>query len=258
MTSRPLLIFDFDGVIADGIAEYWWSSRRACFELLDYKSDSTTLPEDVPQIFRQIRPWVHQGWEMVLLASELIRPESALVLSGAKAFANNYQLNCKEALNARNWEPGVLQNALESVRRQAIKSNRTQWLGSYKAFPGVVQRLHQLNTEGYEFAVLTTKGSEFTAELLDHFHITPSLIYGHESGSKQDVLLQLAKTHCLKGFIEDRRKTLETMINTPELNSLTFYLASWGYLKDEDTKDLPHNIHLLDKQTFMTPLASWP
>ena len=29
MTDRPLLVFDFDGVIVDGMAEYWWSAWTA-------------------------------------------------------------------------------------------------------------------------------------------------------------------------------------------------------------------------------------
>ena len=118
--------------------------------------------------------------------------------------------------------------------------------------------MHQLNAEGYDFAVLTTKSSEFTAELLNHFHLKPSLLYGHEAGSKPHVLLKLSTTRLLMGFIEDRLTTLKTVVNTSGLNNLPCYLASWGYLKDEDTKDLPPNIHLLDTKTFMTPLASWP
>jgi len=258
LTSRPLLVFDFDGVIVDGICEYWWSSRRACLELLGRNANDPSLPEAVPEAFRQLRPWVHQGWEMVLLAAELIRSDSALILLGAKNFSDNYQRNCKEALEFWNWTQDHLQVALENVRKEAIESNREKWLASHKAFPGVVPRLKQLNAEEYEFAVLTTKSAEFTAELLNHFHLKPSLLYGHESGSKSHVLRQLSQTHILRGFIEDRRATLETIRDAPDLNSLACYLASWGYLKHEDKKDLPPNIHLLDTKTFLAPLASWP
>ncbi|MEB3166827.1 MAG: HAD family hydrolase, partial [Cyanobacteriota bacterium] len=33
MESGPLLVFDFDGVLVDGMAEYWWSARRAALSL---------------------------------------------------------------------------------------------------------------------------------------------------------------------------------------------------------------------------------
>ena len=79
------------------MSEYWWSARRACLELLGSAANTAFLTEAVPEPFRQLRPWVHQGWEMVLLAAELIRPDSPL-LKGAKIFSNNYELHCEKAL----------------------------------------------------------------------------------------------------------------------------------------------------------------
>ena len=238
--------------------EYWWSARKACLQLLGLKSTTTSLPEAVPDSFRQLRPWVYKGWEMVLLAAELIRPNSPLAHSGAKTFSANYQINCENALQHWQWYPEQLQEALESVRREAITSDRQRWLARHRPFPKVIKRLNQLNAEGYEFAVLTTKGSEFTAELLNYFHLKPSLLYGHEAGSKTNILIELTTTHILRGFIEDRRTTLEAVIQIPELNYLPCYLASWGYLKEADKKNLSPNMHLLSTKTFMTPLASWP
>tara|TARA_A100001037_G_scaffold35726_1_gene27754 strand:- start:299 stop:886 length:588 start_codon:yes stop_codon:yes gene_type:complete len=195
---------------------------------------------------------------MVLLSAELMRPDSPLVLLGAKAFSENYQLHCEEALEAWNWDSCQLQQALENVRRKAISINPESWLLRHRAFPGVVQRLNQLSAEGYQFAILTTKSADFTAELLSYLQLKPNLLYGHESGSKSKVLLELSTNYLIRGFVEDRRATLETVLNTPGLHSLPCYLASWGYLKHSDKKDLPSKIHLLEKRTFMTPLASWP
>ena len=168
MTSRPLLIFDFDWVIVDGISEYWWSARKACLKLLSLESDNALLPEEVPQPFRELRPWVHKGWEMVLLTAELIRPKSSLHQLGAQGFSKNYLLNCKEALAAWHWEPNELQNALEDVRRKAISTDRNNWLQKHKPYPGVTKRLISLQNEGYDFAILTTKSSSFTADLLNY------------------------------------------------------------------------------------------
>ena len=69
MNDRPLLVFDFDGVIVDGMAEYWWSAWHACLRLEAAPEGLT--PDQVPDAFRQLRPLVHHGWEMVLLAAEL-------------------------------------------------------------------------------------------------------------------------------------------------------------------------------------------
>ncbi len=236
--------------------EYWWSARKACLQLLGGQQN-TTLPNEIPQKFYQLRPWVHQGWEMVLLASELLRTESPLNTQGVKFFSANYHSLCHQALKAWGWEPTQLQKSLEDVRQWAIKHDRENWLARHKPFPHVVRWLNQLNNEGIEWAVLTTKGRDFAAELLHSFHLKPNLLYGHESGSKTKMLLHLQKNRIIEGFIEDRRVTLETVLNTPALSSIKCYLASWGYLKPEDKIALPKGIQLLQPENLTTPLASW-
>ena len=72
LVPAPLLVFDFDGVLVDGMEEYWWSSRRAALDLLGAPPQQP-LPEAVPPAFRQLRPLIHKGWEMVLVAAELGR-----------------------------------------------------------------------------------------------------------------------------------------------------------------------------------------
>ena len=67
MPAADLLVFDFDGVIVDGMQEYWWSARRALLTL----QPQASLQESVPEAFRQLRPWIHHGWEMVLMAALL-------------------------------------------------------------------------------------------------------------------------------------------------------------------------------------------
>ena len=66
-----LLVFDFDGVIVDGMSEYWWSARRSCQTL----RRGIDLPQETPERFRQLRPWIHHGWEMVLIAALLSEPD---------------------------------------------------------------------------------------------------------------------------------------------------------------------------------------
>ena len=92
MKVKPILIFDFDGVIVDGILEYWTSSRDAFLELVKKEESSYDLPLVVPQSFRDLRPWVKYGWEMVLIAAELTRKSSPLSISST-CFSDNYQRN---------------------------------------------------------------------------------------------------------------------------------------------------------------------
>ena len=64
--SGPLIVFDFDGVLMDGMPEYWWSARAAALQL----APELALPEQAPAGFARLRPLIHKGWEMVLMAAE--------------------------------------------------------------------------------------------------------------------------------------------------------------------------------------------
>ena len=258
MSSSELLVLDFDGVIVDGMKEYWWSARKACLMLLEGKSSSQALPPEIPPPLKSLRPWVHHGWEMVLIAAELSNSESQLCQKGSLMFAGNYSRLGKQSLCKHDWNPRQLQDALETIRKQALKEDREGWLGLHQPFPGVIERLRCLISEGIDLVVLTTKGTEFASELLHWLKLKPKFLYGHEAGSKTQILLQLAEKETLRGFIEDRRATLEKTIALPSLNSLPCYLAAWGYLKPNDIHDLPEKIQLLNLKDLANPLAMWP
>jgi hypothetical protein len=106
--------------------------------------------------------------------------------------------------------------------------------------------------------VLTTKGRDFTAELLDAFQLRPVRLDGRESGPKPEVLLRLRREWALKGFVEDRRVTLEVVLETPGLKGLKCFLADWGYLRPADREGLPKGLNLLSTSKFAAPLAIWP
>ena len=204
MAAAPLLVFDFDGVLVDGMAEYWWAARHAALQL----DSSLTLPELAPPGFSLLRPRIHQGWEMVLMAAELGRP---------------------------GFDPGAAASAYD------------------RAMPAA------LAAEGADWAVLTTKGGAFAARLLAAAGLTPVALYGHEQGSKPEVLLQLRTQGRPLWFVEDRRPTLELVRATPGLEEVRCYLASWGYLAPGDGDGLAvEHIRWLTPAAFAAPLADWP
>ena len=258
MIEKPLLVLDFDGVIVDGINEYWSSSRQTCLNILSAKEkEIISFPSEIPKAFKAMRPWVHHGWEMVILAAECSNKTSQLNLKGLQNFSSNYQIECSLALEKWGWTPFQLQEALNQTRREAISNNFNQWLNFHQPFSLVTQRLKTLEKDGIEFAVLTTKSIEFTKKLLDCFDLQPKLVFGHESGSKVDVLNQLSQTRIIQGFIEDRRTTLEKVLEDPILKSIPCYLASWGYLKPEDRNNLPSGIKLLNLDILREPISKW-
>ena len=254
MRPPSLLVFDFDGVIVDGMNEYWWSARRACLQL----NPAVDLPESTPPQFRQLRPWIHHGWEMVLSAALISEQRGPLEQLGVQAFVHDYTAQCTAALERFGWTPALLQQTLEVVRADAVRTDRDSWLALHQPYPGVPERLTAFSEENMAWAVLTTKARDFTAELLASMGLKPERLDGHESGSKPEVLRRLACDWTLEGFVEDRRPTLETVRTTPGLETLPCWLVSWGYLRPTDVTDLSGGIRLLRPEQFAAPLADWP
>ena len=60
--------------------EYWHSSLLACEKYLNspYISVDQELYKTVPNLFKEIRPWVKYGWEMILIVHEIIKTENPL------------------------------------------------------------------------------------------------------------------------------------------------------------------------------------
>jgi phosphoglycolate phosphatase-like HAD superfamily hydrolase len=249
LAPAPLLVFDFDGVLFDGMAEYWWSARRAALSL----TPGATLPEAAPEGFLRLRPLIHKGWEMVLMAAELGRSDFHLA-----AALVDYDTALAEALSRWGWQPAALQTALEQVRREAITTDRAHWLSLHRPYRGIPERLANLAAEGADWMVLTTKGAAFAAELLASCGLTPLDLFGHEQGSKPEVLLRLREHRRPLWFIEDRRLTLEAVRTTSGLEAVRCYLATWGYLRPGDREDPPAGIRLLGHDRFLAPLAGWP
>ncbi len=234
--------------------EYWWAARAAALQLAGEDGHSLGLPERPPPGFARLRPHIHQGWEMVLMAAELGRADF-----DPTACAAAYDTACGAAQERWGWRPERLQRALETVRHDAIASDRAAWLARHRPYPGVVERLARLPAEGAEWQVLTTKGAAFAAELLAGAGLAPAALYGHEHGSKPDVLLGLRKRNRPLWFVEDRRPTLERVRATPGLEAVRCYLVAWGYLAPGDGEGLAETgLRWLEPERFAAPLAEWP
>jgi phosphoglycolate phosphatase-like HAD superfamily hydrolase len=241
-------------VLFDGMPEYWWAARTAALELAAADGRALTLPEAAPPGFAQLRPHIHQGWEMVLMAAELGRADF-----DAAAAAAAYDSACAAARARWAWGAERLQRALETVRHAAITTDRGAWLARYRPYPGVIERLPRLSAEGAEWVVLTTKGAAFAAELLAAARLTPDALYGHEHGSKPEVLLRLRERGRPLWFVEDRRPTLERVRATAGLETVRCYLVAWGYLAPGDGRGLAEEgLRWLEPEQFAAPLAAWP
>lgn len=247
--GTSLVVFDFDGVLMDGMPEYWWAARTAALQLAPH----LVLPEQVPSAFVLLRPLIHQGWEMVLMAAELGRADLDL-----EALLAHYDSLLPMALVRWGWQAESLQQRLEQVRAAAIAAEPAAWLARHRLYPGVKERLVRLADEGADWAVLTTKGAAFASRLLTAAGLQPWALYGHEQGSKPAVLRRLLAEQRHLWFVEDRRPTLEAVRADPWLDAVRCCLVSWGYLGPDDAQDLPADIAWLTPEQFAAPLAQWP
>tara|TARA_B100000941_G_scaffold248331_1_gene193758 strand:- start:304 stop:1080 length:777 start_codon:yes stop_codon:yes gene_type:complete len=255
--SQKLFLFDFDGVIVDGINEYWHSSLLACEKFLNSAdiSINQNLYKKVPDTFINMRPWVKYGWEMVLITHEMIKIKNPLNNTNKKDFLNNYPQNCQKVLKYNSWISEDLQKCLDKSRTYQISNNFEMWVKLHHPFYEVVDFIERIKKEQIKTGIITTKGRKFATKILEKLNIYPELIFGYESGTKVEIISKLSKTYEILGFIEDRRNTLNDIKNNAETKHLPCYLAEWGYLKDTDKIGLPDEIKLLRLRNLEDLLA---
>jgi len=244
---QKLILFDFDGVIVNGIDEYWFSSKVACEKYLlnNTKNINVNKYIEVPKIFVEIRPWVKYGWEMVLITHEILKTHEPLNNLSKNSFLENYEENCSKLLIEYSWKSIKLQKCLDNARLFQIKNNYKKWISLHRPFNEVVSFINYAKDKDYKIGVISTKGKTFTSQILSELNIFPELIFGYESGSKVDIISNLLLNYDIKGFVEDRRKTLLNILENNQTKFINCYLAEWGYLKTSDKIDLPQGIKLL-------------
>ena len=247
MSSQQIFLFDFDGVIVDGIHEYWNSSLLACEKYLNspYISVDQKLYNNVPNTFKEIRPWVKYGWEMVLIVHEIIKTENPIKNHNKDDFVNNYHQNCQRILKNNFWIAEDLQKILDKSRKYQINKDFKLWVNLHNPFFEVINFMKDLKKRKIKTGIITTKRKIFAEKILQQLNITPEFIFGYESGTKIRIAEKLTKTYEILGFIEDRKKTLIDISQNSETSHIPCFLADWGYLKESDRYDLSNEIKLL-------------
>ena len=258
MHHQKLILFDFDGVIVNGIDEYWFSSKLACEKYLLTNSKNLNIKNhiEVPKIFAEIRPWVKYGWEMVLITHEILKRYEPLNDLTKKSFLENYEENCSKLLLDYSWNSIELQQYLDNARSFQIKNDLKKWISLHQPFNEVVNFIKYANDKGYKIGVISTKAKKFTSKILSNFNIFPELIYGYESGNKVDIISNLLPNYEIIGFVEDRRKTLSNILQNKQTKFINCYLAEWGYLKNTDKVNLPQGIKLLKMKNLKDLVAN--
>ena len=247
MYSKKLFLFDFDGVIVDGMNEYWHSALLACQKYLG--SPEIIIEHNhfkqVSNTFIEMRPWVKYGWEMLIIVHEIIKRENSLNNKNKINFQKKYHQNCKEILLKNSWSAEHLQTCLDKSRKYQIDKDFDSWVNLHKPFYEVIDFIERIKKDKIKSGIITTKGKIFAEKILSKLNIFPELIFGYESGTKVEIASELSNEYEILGFIEDRKKTLVDIKENNCTMDIPCYLADWGYLKKTDRNNLPYEIKLL-------------
>lgn len=253
-----IVALDFDGVICNGLLEYFESSRRN-YNLI-WTEELLSNNNNIANLFYKLRPVIEYGWEMTILLRALV-----LNYPERKIFQQWNQV-CQEIVNKEQLNPSIISKQLYQMRKKWIKEDLESWLSLHNFYDGVISQLKQWIQSGVILYIITTKEGVFTKQLLEQQNIKlPSdVIMGKEQKCpKYETLRQIILKHNVQPreiyFVEDRLAALELVRQQPDLKEVGLFLADWGYNTEETRNSLKDKsgIKLLSLTEFSQDINYW-
>lgn len=268
LTDAPkVLALDFDGVLCDGLIEYFQTSWRTYCQI--WSPNCQKPPDELAPSFYRLRPVVETGWEMPILLRALIlgfHPEKIL-----QDWSNIVQ----QILESEQLDWVNVGRKLDAVRDEWIAADLEGWLNLHRFYPGVVERVRRtlslpqaslLTNSTTELFVVTTKEGRFANQLLQQqgIQLPQHSIIGKESKrSKHQTLRQLIEASDGEAvslwFVEDRLDTLQSVQQQINLSGVQLYLADWGYNTEQARESVRNDpdISLLSLDQFNQDFSAW-
>ncbi len=247
-----IIATDFDGVICDGLAEYFHSSKLT-YEKIWQESISIKDIDLLQPQFNLLRPVIETGWEMpVLLRALIIGKTPSEIIS-------NWQPVCQDIIEQDNLNYIAIAQTLDQVRQAQIDNNLSAWLALHHFYPGVIPQLKNFLSQQIKLYVITTKESIFVKQLLskEGINLGDEVIIGKEKKRpKYESLRLIIEREKVKleqvCFIEDRLQALELVKQQPDLLGIKLFLADWGYNTEKTRASLSSTtrIKLLSLKEF--------
>jgi phosphoglycolate phosphatase-like HAD superfamily hydrolase len=264
--APTILALDFDGVLCDGMLEYFQTSWRTYCQI--WKPERQTPPEDFEPRFYRLRPVVEIGWEMPILLRAMVLgvPEEKIL--------QDWSAVAQEIIESEKLDTADIGKKVDAVRDEWIVTDLDGWLGLHRFYPGVIERLHRMLSAAQAsplesptvLFIVTTKEGRFVKQLLQQqgIQLPDERIIGKETKRpKHQTLRQLIEACTGEGvrlwFVEDRLKTLQLVEQQADLNDVRLYLADWGYnttAHQEAARNDPR-IQLLSLSEFVQDFSVW-
>jgi phosphoglycolate phosphatase-like HAD superfamily hydrolase len=256
-----VLALDFDGVICDGLVEYFQTTWKAYLQI--WQPVEQTPPAGLAERFYPLRPVIETGWEMPLLVRALLAgiPEAQIL--------QDWPGIVRDRLQAENLDAAHLSNVVDGVRDAWITSDLEGWLSLHRFYPGVLDRLRQVLQSDITTRIISTKEGRFIRRLLarENVSIADDQILGKEvkqpkAETLRDLTQQFQQHHSRRPiiwFVEDRLKTLGSIASQPDLSHVQLFLADWGYNTASDRAQAQGDpaIHLISLEQFVRDFSSW-
>ena len=256
MASPDLLAFDFDGVICDGLIEYFQTAWRAYCELFEDAYQSP--PDGLAEKFYPLRPVVETGWEMPVLVRALVKGEKA------ERIVEQWPKMALPYLSKADLTKEQSVRALDGVRDRQIKEDLQSWLNLHRFYPGLLEKLDSLLSSDLPIYIVSTKEGRFIDALLSRSGVNfpKERIIGKEvKRPKYETLRLLKKEHSVENiwFVEDRLPALQGVAKQSDLSKVELFLADWGYNlePDRDKARQDERIHLLSLERVVQGFDGW-
>jgi phosphoglycolate phosphatase-like HAD superfamily hydrolase len=257
-SSPTILALDFDGVICDGLIEYFEVAWRAYCQI--WSPADNTPADDLPLRFYRLRPVIETGWEMPVLIKALVDniPEDKILQDWVNITT--------QILSNHNLSSQTIAAALDNLRDEWINTDLDGWLSLHRFYPGVVEKIKLTLMSDIKFYIITTKESRFVQQLLQRegVNLPAEVIFGKEvKRPKYEILRELIQTTETQPvnvwFVEDRLKTLQLVAEQTDLNDVKLFLADWGYNTHTERKAAEEHqrIQLLTLPQFTKDFSGW-
>jgi phosphoglycolate phosphatase-like HAD superfamily hydrolase len=257
-SSPTILALDFDGVICDGLIEYFEVAWRTYCKI--WLPADNTPPDDLALRFYRLRPVIETGWEMPVLIKALLDgiSDEKILQEWTKITP---QILLEDKLQARE-----IASKLDHLRDEWIATDLEGWLSLHKFYPGVIEKIKLTLASEVQLFIVTTKEGRFVQQLLQQegVNLPPSAIFGKEvKRPKYEILrelIQSANTQLVSlWFVEDRIKTLQLVQQQVDLEDVKLFLADWGYNTQPERKAAQDDqrIRLLSLSQFAKSFSDW-
>ncbi|MTJ48490.1 HAD family hydrolase [Dolichospermum sp. UHCC 0259] len=256
--SPTILALDFDGVVCDGLIEYFEVAWRTYCQIWSPTND--TPPDDLALRFYRLRPVIETGWEMPVLIKALIEGFSD------DQILQSWTTITPQILAADNLEAKAVSTKLDHLRDEWIQTDLNGWLSLHRFYPGVIERLKITLKSEIQLYIVTTKEGRFVKQLLQQegVDLLPENIFGKEiKRPKYETLRELIKKANTQPaslwFVEDRLKTLQLVQQQSDLNHVQLFLADWGYntQTEREAGKNDSRIHLISLSHFNHDFSTW-